>query len=226
MNPHKPTIKQVSIFNGPAKDAEAWLYSTLRKLDSFDTRTDDECNLDNPIHALFNVRNWRDIDKTSYKKFKPALQLASLWLTDDDMLDWFYQGTTGFLQWQKVDGLKWPVLAYDKNITRNERNRETVRQLWLEKLKKLSKTVRFYVYHGNDELDMFGCTWSFASDLKRYRKDGSKHNADRIFQDNTGGWHSLDSRWPYHGNEVLEPAILVSDIYCTFIENLPQSSGR
>ncbi|KAF2875308.1 hypothetical protein BDV95DRAFT_592014 [Massariosphaeria phaeospora] len=54
-------------------------------------------DLDNPIHPLFEEKNWVGISPDAYAKIVPAVQLASLWITEKKMLDWFFRLLTGDL---------------------------------------------------------------------------------------------------------------------------------
>ncbi|KAF2634933.1 hypothetical protein P280DRAFT_485040 [Massarina eburnea CBS 473.64] len=197
-------------FIGSAKDARSWIEDTLHKLGQSDPLLPSP-NLDNKIHSIFDFKRFRDVDKDTYRKMELALQLATLWLTDDRMLDWFYHNTVGILKFAETNGLPWPFLAQNPKYADllNPRQREAARKLWMAKLKDLSKVLKVYMYQGNDDLNLFGCTYDFSCDLKNDRHDPKILMSDRVYQDENGMWRSRESKWPYTGKEKTKPAILV-----------------
>lgn len=53
------------------------------------------CNLHNPIHPLFHVRNWRGISAPLYHALAPALRLATLFITSRHFAAWWVTAALG-----------------------------------------------------------------------------------------------------------------------------------
>jgi hypothetical protein len=217
---------QIHTFIGPASKAQSFITTTLSSSHSPHSATPSP-NLTNAIHPLFSFSNFRHIPKLLYKKMKPALQLASLWLTDDRLLDWFYHNTTGALQFgtAKNEPESWPFLAPSeryKDMKTNLQQRAAVRKLWLAKLKDLSKVLTIYMYEGSDKLDLFGCTYDVARDLKDDRHNAEKLESPQVYQDvETREWRSRGRGWPYTGCEKTKPAIMLGNIFRVFLARMP-----
>ncbi|KAF2787206.1 hypothetical protein K505DRAFT_397226 [Melanomma pulvis-pyrius CBS 109.77] len=54
-----------------------------------------ECDLDNPIHALFSQAKFLDISHKAYKHMAPALRLATYLVEDPRVLGWFHHQMQG-----------------------------------------------------------------------------------------------------------------------------------
>jgi hypothetical protein len=52
-------------------------------------------DLDNPIHPIFQSRNFLGLSEAAYNNMKPAFRLASLFLTDDSAVGWWQSLISG-----------------------------------------------------------------------------------------------------------------------------------
>ncbi|PVI03759.1 hypothetical protein DM02DRAFT_652347 [Periconia macrospinosa] len=93
----------LQFFKGPAKDARAW---TIKKLTEPGHCHSENItsNLDNAIHPIFGFERFKNVDQTLYRKMEPALRLATIFLTEDALVDWFYHNTVGVFKVGKKDG--------------------------------------------------------------------------------------------------------------------------
>ncbi|KAF1969693.1 hypothetical protein BU23DRAFT_652449 [Bimuria novae-zelandiae CBS 107.79] len=70
------------------------------------------------------------------------------------------------------------------------------------------------MYNGDEALPLglMGCMFPFADDLDSV-KYTAQLCAERFYQDGSGQWQCHDSRWPYKGDEITEPGILINNIF-------------
>jgi hypothetical protein len=76
------------------------LHQTLQDHGALELKTLDTPNLDNPIHPLFNWPNWDSLDLSdeAWIHFKPVLQLASLFITEPAILEFWFHAIYGNLE--------------------------------------------------------------------------------------------------------------------------------
>ena len=108
------------------------------------------CDLDNPIHPLFAQNKWEGVNETLYAKLKPALQLASLFITDDRVLDWFYRNTISDAVEVDADQSLACLRPRPSYSLKTESGRAAARKLWLTKLDNLGRVLKLHFSTAED----------------------------------------------------------------------------
>ena len=95
------------------------------------------CNLTNEMHPIFHKENW--IKKTNYEAWLPALRLASMFLIERHMLDWWVTAALGtprratnpivVTQTKKLSQSKWNARYYLEKVPVNDITIETTRRI-------------------------------------------------------------------------------------------------
>ncbi|KAF2654192.1 hypothetical protein K491DRAFT_717364 [Lophiostoma macrostomum CBS 122681] len=184
------------------------------------------CDLDNPIHPLFSKTKWKGVDDSLYAKMTPALQHASLWITDDRVLDWFYHDMTGVVV-TTCEGV--PFLtdnpAFDMQTNRG---RETVRNLWLEKLDDLEKAIVFHLAEEKEEIAptaVFGTCFSFAEEAKAWLEERRSLDMRHMSNIATYGLERTSHGVKRTFQEQVKPYVGISNLFRTFLECVSPSDG-
>ncbi|CAI6332147.1 unnamed protein product [Periconia digitata] len=218
-------ISYPKVFEGRASDARCWVEKSLADLMYYRHQSVGS-NLDNSIHAVFDFKRFQNADKILYQKMIPALQLATLFLTEDSVLDWFYHDTVGILKTYNSfpdDSSHYPYLAANPNFNlENPEQRKAARKLWLRKLEKLSHVLKFYFYEGNDLLRLWGATYHFSKDMENDLHSAALLSSDDIWRARDGSLRSRLIHWPYSASAVnnlkTQPAVLIGNAYRVFLE--------
>jgi hypothetical protein len=185
-----------------------------------------ECDLDNPIHPLFSQDKWRGIDEGLYANMKPALQLASLWITDDRVLDWYYHNTVGIVKRSHADDKK-PYLAPNpKYEMKTDSGKAIVRRLWFEKLKKLGKVLVFHLVEKENVLiDDLGqetesmCFWSPADAMNKVEgREKPRWSLEEL------GLKTTSDGFTRTYQEKVEPQIVIGNMYKAFLTGIPPNA--
>lgn len=213
----------VVTFKGSLLDLPRWIHRILTETSCVNSHGLTS-TLDKEVDPIFDLSRWTGLDADLHAKMRPALQLASLWLTDGRVLDWFYHDTVGNFRWAIVKNLEWPYLAPNENLEAQPQHRDLLRRLWLAKLASLRSFIRFFHYAGHEKLphDMMGCTFPFARDLERYKDNADVLSGPRLYRDKYGKWKCIDAAWPYSGEETTRPGILISDMFQDTLERADQ----
>ena len=214
-----PPSPSVSTFTGDLAALPTWLRHVLADIQAEDVHGMIS-TLDNEIDPIFDFHQWTGVDAGLYVKMRPALQLASLFLTDDRALDWFYHDSIGKLEWETInDDQAWSYVSQNHDLEDYPENRHLLREVWLAKLDSLRSIMRFFFFNGQRKLsiDIMGCMVPFASDLEKNKDDGDILSGNRLYEE-SGEWKCIDSRWPYTGDEITEPGIMISDMFKESLE--------
>jgi hypothetical protein len=144
MDEYHDTVRHI----GTGKDIDAFIDHFLHTRGFF-VVDQLEYTLDNPILPLFGFDRWKGLSKLTYARMKPAFQLATIWLTDDQFADWWYHHLVGVPRWREdIDGEEVPVLLPSKefDFRHNHYDSKVVRQMWLEKLRQLGEVMQWPIY--------------------------------------------------------------------------------
>jgi hypothetical protein len=82
-------IESMHEIKAPVGDARKEAIRYLREKGFFNVNTPDS-TLDNEIHPIFAYEQFRDLSTNAYENMKPGLRLASLYLTDPRILQYFW----------------------------------------------------------------------------------------------------------------------------------------
>ncbi|KAF2418038.1 hypothetical protein EJ08DRAFT_703240 [Tothia fuscella] len=96
-------------------------HSKLKELGALESEAFLAIDLDNETHPIFRRSNWKGIDDATYKRWRSTLQLASLFLTERNIMDWWVRAILGNEVDMAPEGHETPLQQTEK--TRNLRRK-------------------------------------------------------------------------------------------------------
>lgn len=179
-----------------------------------------ECELDNPIHSVFDECQWRDIDPLYYEKIKPALRLATLWITDDRMLEWVYHETAGTVMAEMRNGeeIRYMALPPDMSL-QDPAFRAHARALWMQKLQAIANRRTLFFHHSAYAREVggaWGVTFYHPLQMNQYMAhpwdSDTRKYAHMFAKFANGNW--VPTNHP-------EPQIMLSHLFPIFAASVP-----
>jgi len=99
-----------------------------------------ESNLDNDIHPISQYDNWVNIPPNLYKVSEPSLKLVTLFISTDEMLNWWIAIDFGEIQ---SDSSGKSYIKFDSDHTQQQQYLDTVKSTFLKFAKEKNATFGF-----------------------------------------------------------------------------------
>jgi hypothetical protein len=123
--------------------AKDWTHTVLDEHGFYHVKSDQlQPTLDNKIHSLFSFGHFPGLERDTYNKMMPAFRLASLFIQDERMLDWFWAQMINVPTY--LEGH--PGVQYLNPPLGGRPSDDELCMRWNQQLSSLSKIHRWYIY--------------------------------------------------------------------------------